>query len=345
MRFLILGLFLSAGAAHANDGFGGLSATGLTFGQTDAVAMESEDLRIGPDRVEVTYVFRNLTEADVTGEVIFPLPPIGLSHLMMSDWNLPDDLAREDLVNFTATVDGQPVAVTLDRIAVIEPEWDENRALSEQYDTPGQDVTAILERHGIPLTLDVAEVDKLLLSFDAAQRAAVEADGIVAYEKALDGSQEMAWPLWSVALRYHWTQTFPAGASVTVAHAYDNRPPGGLFYWQDPPQHEWLAETAAHFCIDAETSRGIAAILPVSEDGEQVMGMMWNIAYILRTANSWAGPIGHFRLTLDKGAEDRILSLCAEGIRKTGSTTFELERRDYVPDSDLDILVVAPFPE
>ena len=58
--------------ALANDGFGGLSATGLTFGQTDAVAMEEEKLFIGIDKITVDYVFRNTTDKDVTGEVIFP---------------------------------------------------------------------------------------------------------------------------------------------------------------------------------------------------------------------------------------------------------------------------------
>ena len=62
--------------ALANDGFGGLAATGLTFGQTDAVAMEEEDLFIGIDRIASTMSFATLTSSDVTGEVIFPLPPI-----------------------------------------------------------------------------------------------------------------------------------------------------------------------------------------------------------------------------------------------------------------------------
>ena len=78
MRLLLSALALGSAAlpALANDGFGGLSATGLTFGQTDAVEMVQEDLFIGIDKVSVDYVFRNSSDQEVTGEVIFPLPPV-----------------------------------------------------------------------------------------------------------------------------------------------------------------------------------------------------------------------------------------------------------------------------
>ena len=86
-------------------------------------------------------------------------------------------------------------------------------------------------------------------------------------------------------------------------------------------------------------------VLPKDPDYGQGVGMAWNVEYVLRTANSWAGPIGHFRLTLDKGAANRVISLCAEGLRKTGPTTFVMEKTDFTPDSDLEILLVSPVPE
>lgn len=162
-------LLLLATPTLANDGFGGLSATGLHFAQTEAIAMETEDLFIGLDRIRVTYTFRNLTDHDVTGEVIFPLPPIPLQALVNSDFNLPED--RANLVAFTATVAGAPVAPQIDRIAVIEPPWMENRILSEQYDTPGKDVTATLARLGIPLSIDARGLSPLLLALPAATQS------------------------------------------------------------------------------------------------------------------------------------------------------------------------------
>lgn len=345
MRGLVMVWVLAAGPALANDGFGGLSATGLTFGQTEAVVMESEDLTITPDRIMVVYTFRNITDADVTGEVIFPLPPIPISGQLMSAWNLPEDRTGENPFGFTATVDGKPVQISTDRVAVIEPPWEEGRPGSAQYDTPGRDVTEVLLRHGLPLSLDAEDITARLTAMDEAARADMTAEGVAEWYVPQPGDQfpDESWANWSIVLRHHWTQTFPAGATVTIEHSYAHHPAGGLFYWQDPPVEEWYQDIRKRYCIDEGTSRAIAAVLPKDPDFEQVYGTAWNIQYVLRTANSWAGPIGRFRLTLDKGAEDRVISLCAEGVKKTGPTTFVIEKTDFVPEGDLDILLVAPM--
>ncbi len=328
----------------ANDGFGGLSATGLTFGQTEAVAMEEENLFIGIDRIAVDYVFRNLTDADVTGEVIFPLPPIPVGQVLESQWNLPEDPDRENLVGFTATVDGRPVAVSVDRIAVVEPEPTEAWVPSStQYDTPGRDVTADLARLGLPLTLNGESVMAALTALSPEERAEATALGLAEFYD--DGTEyAYAFPRWSVLIRYHWTQTFPAGQPVEISHTYENRSPGGIFGWSHPPE-DYMQDVVDLYCIDDSTSKGLArALAQPPLDGEVYsMGMSWNISYILRTANSWAGPIQRFRLTVDKGDTRNIVSLCAEGITKTGPTTFVMEKTDYVPDRDLHILIATPL--
>lgn len=345
MRLSLVVALLTATPVLANDGFGGLSATGLTFGQTEAVAMEEEQLFIGLDRVTVDYVFRNITDRDVTGEVIFPLPPVAAWSDYEGMMNLPEDLSQPDLVGFTATVDGQPVAVTIDRIAVIEDGWDQPNPPAKQYDNPGREVTADLERLGIPLTLDVEAAREALLALPEDKRAEVMALGIAEYS-AGDAAQDISpevWGYWSIVTRYHWTQTFPAGKVVRISHSYTNRPPGGLFYWSDPPE-EYQARLAEDYCIDQGTARAIARTLK-NPQGEEYgdYGTAYYLSYVLRTANSWAGPIGRFTLTLDKGAPENVISLCAEGVRKTGPTTFVIEKTDYTPDRDLEILVVQPM--
>lgn len=344
MRLALLPLFL-ASPVLANDGFGGLSATGLTFGQTDAVAMEEERLFIGIDTVAVDYTFRNSSTADVTGEVIFPLPPIAVWSGYEAMMNLPEDLTRPDVVGFNATVDGKPVAVTIDRIAVLEEGFDEETPPSKQYDNPGRDVTAELERLGIPLTLDYLAVRDVLLSFPTEKRNELAALGLAEYYDG-DAAQDIppeVWGAWSIVTRYHWTQTFPAGAVVKVSHSYANRPPGGLFYWSDPPE-EYQTYLTDLYCIDAGTSKAMAKALknPAGDDAGND-GTAWNISYVLRTANSWAGPIGRFTLTLDKGDPKNVISLCADGVKKTGPTTFVVEKTDYTPDRDLEVLVVQPM--
>ena len=341
--FLSLALCLASLPALANDGWGGLAATGLTFGQTDAVAMQEEDLFISQDEIRVDYVFKNITAKDVTGEVIFPLPPISLAASGYSDWNLPDDRGLADLVGFTATVNGAAQSVTIDRIAVIEPEWQENTPLAQQYDTPGRDMTAELAALGLPLSIDFASVTEALLALPAETRAAVQAAGLAEYIDGGEGYPAEVVPLWSVVLRYHWTQTFPAGAEMRISHAYANRAPGGIFPWEHPAP-DYRQPEVARYCIDEGTSKALYDRLqhPDLEPGT-AMGMAYNIAYVLRTANSWAGPIGRFKLTIDKGAAENVISLCADGVQKTGPTTFVVERTNYTPDRDLEILLALPM--
>ncbi|HMS94582.1 MAG TPA: DUF4424 family protein [Tabrizicola sp.] len=330
--------------ALANDGFGGLSATGLTFEQTESVEMVQEDLYIGLDKISVDYVFRNATDQDVTGEVIFPLPPVRVWSSWESSMNLPEDLGNLDIVDFTATVDGQPVQVTIDKVAVIEEPWEENRPLAEQYDTPGRDVTAELARFGIPLTLEVEKIREMLMALSDEDRAAITSAGLAEYWEG-DPEADMppeAYGMWSIVTRYHWTQTFPAGADVRISHSYTNRPPGGLFYWSNPPE-EYQTYLVDQYCIDEGTSAALAKAIKHPTDEEfGDFGIAYNIAYVLRTANSWAGPIGKFTLTLDKGDTKNVISLCAEGVTKTGPTTFVIEEENFTPTKDLEILIVQP---
>ncbi|MCG5247733.1 DUF4424 family protein [Methylorubrum extorquens] len=70
----------------------------------------------------------------------------------------------------------------------------------------------------------------------------------------------------------------------------------------------------------------------------------FEVSYIVTTARNWAGCIGRFALTVDKGRADSLVSFCWQGVRKTGPTTFAWEARDYVPDSDLRVLLVSNDP-
>jgi hypothetical protein len=46
-------------------------------------------------------------------------------------------------------------------------------------------------------------------------------------------------------------------------------------------------------------------------------------------------------MTLDKGRPENILSLCWSGLRRTGPTRFEFEARDWTPDRDVRLLILA----
>lgn len=333
-------------AAQANDGFGGITATGLTFSQTKDVAMQTEDLYISEDKIKVDYTFKNTSTKDVTGEVIFPMPPISLWEINNGTQNLPEDFKRDNLVNFTASVDGKPVVTKIDRVAIKfnenEDGWPTSAA---QYDTPGTDVTDVLTKLGIPISIDTEAVQAKLTSLPKAEQDKLAAAGLAEFYDSYDTEGKATHEgvaNWAIVLRYHWTQTFPAGKEMAISHAYENYPAGAIFGWSPGSEtDEYSSETAKTYCIDADTSKAMSAALKsVDQNETSYEGSASYPEYVLRTANSWAGPIGKFKLTVDKGKPENVVSFCADGVKKTGPTTFVVEKTNYAPDKDLQILIV-----
>jgi hypothetical protein len=65
------------------------------------------------------------------------------------------------------------------------------------------------------------------------------------------------------------------------------------------------------------------------------------LSYVLTTGGNWAlGSIGKFKLTIDKGKADSLVSFCGTNVRKVGPTTFEMTAEDYFPDRDIDLLIL-----
>lgn len=62
------------------------------------------------------------------------------------------------------------------------------------------------------------------------------------------------------------------------------------------------------------------------------------LSYVLTTGANWNGPIGTLRVIVDKGDPANLVSFCAEGVSKTGPTTFEFTYTDFWPTQDLKIL-------
>lgn len=317
---------LLAGAAAANDSTGFQGTTGIELTTTDAVRMVSEDLRIGLDEIRVSYVFRNESDRPLETLVVFPLPDLDLSlGSTAPNWGFPAD--GHDFLSFRLWVDGRPVAATLERRAFLG----------------GQDVTRELEEAGaldrlVPWAPGGYDEQAKALSpaiLDRLRRRGLLAEG-----------EDLNNPQWVLRNRYFWRQVFPVGTDVRVRHSY--RPFVGRALIGRPSEVDARrvvgryvgepADTADRYCLDGPTRRALSAVErrnpadPMPFDAAE-------IEYILTTARNWRGPIGHFRLTLDKGAPENILSLCWDGLTKTGPTTFEATDADFVPDRDIRMLV------
>lgn len=327
--YLLLAVLLPA-AARANDSTGFQTTTGIELATTDAIRMVSEDLRIGLAAVRVDYVFRNVTADPVETLVAFPLPDLDLSQgYTAPNWNFP--VRGDDFLGFRLWIDGAETRPALERRAFLG-----DREVTEEVATAG--ALGFVPWAG-------ADYDALAAALDPQAAARLRAAGLLAAGETDDT------PQWTLRTKYWWRQTFPPGRDVAVRHEYrpfvgqaiigrasetDARGPVGRLIGDDPAG-------ADRYCLDAGTRRALAAA-EAREPGHPMPFIAAELAYILTTARNWRGPIGRFRLTLDKGDPANILSLCWDGLRKTGPTTFESVKQDFVPDRDIRLLLFVKQP-
>ncbi|MBO0904062.1 DUF4424 family protein [Jiella sonneratiae] len=322
--------FALAGPACANDSTANFAVGGLTLTKTDAIEMRREDLAVSLDRISVDYEFVNVTDQPVTTTVAFPLPEIAID-LFGGDVDLPSD-EPDDPFLFRTTVDGKPVKMTIDRAAYHE----------------GENVTARLEKLGVPLAPYAKDLVASLDRLPAADQQALVDDEIALVDEydAGKGWEHHLAPNWSLRLAYHWEQTFPPQTVVKVSHSY--KPSVGSYISTDVGADYLTPEEAeefrARYCIEddivARVKKAVAALGP---DGG-IAYQDYKIDYVLTTGANWAKPIGTFRLVVDKGAPDNLVSFCATGVKKIAATKFEVVYRDFTPKDDLHVLVLKPVP-
>lgn len=320
---VILGAPVLAGApALANDSVAHLTAGGLEFATTDAVVMEKEDLFLSPDGVRVNYVFRNVTGRAVDLRVAFPMPRLDMRVVHgCSDVGIPFP-DEANFIGFATQVNGASVPMEVQTRAFVG----------------GRDVGALLGEARIPLAATGRELERRLKGLSAADKRRLVGAGVIEGDESCI---EAPMPLWTAETIYHWQQRFEPGIT-RISHRYTPAL-GGFFV--TPGERltgpkDRLAPVndpdLARYCIDEGTWRSMRRM--TTPDG---IVRAQNLEYILKTARSWRGPIGEFTLTIDKGQPDALVSLCITGIRKTGPTTFEVRRRDFVPDRDLSVLFVS----
>ncbi|CAH2408583.1 DUF4424 domain-containing protein [Mesorhizobium escarrei] len=319
-------LALSATPVFANDSIADLGTGGLILSRSDAVAMESEDLYISPEKVTVDYVFRNNTDKDVDAIVAFPMPDIeGDPNEMPA---IPDGQS-DNFLGFEVTIDGVAAKPQLEQKAF---------AL-------GIDISADLKAQNVPF-----------YPFGDAARAALAklpqavADdwvdrGLIIEDTADDGSgmKTVYVPFWQLRSTYWWRSTFPANKAVRVAHRYKPSVGGtsSVSFFYDGQFQGQYAAYKTRYCMDGTFENAIRKAAKGNPEGTPRY-FENRIAYVLTTGGNWAtGSIGKFKLTVDKGDPKNLVSFCGENVRKVGPTRFETAENFY-PEHDVDILLLAP---
>ena len=328
-----LSVVLVCAPARANDSSAELATGGLVFVHNPDVEMRAEELFVSAAEIRVRYRFLNEAQHDVTTLVAFPLPEIPsvdvdiyrAGQLIIFPTEDP-----ENIVGFSTLADGHPVVANVDQRA---------RAA-------GIDHTEKLRALGIPLVPERA--GQALERLPAPTRHELTQAGLVEIREE-DGKEHVV-PCWALQTTYYWKQTFPAQHELVIEHRY--KPIVGTSSVtllgtesdredvSDPHLSEQYRLYRRRYCIDQNLLRTLERMRRAAPKDSPFEMPEQRIEYILRTGANWAGPIRDFRLVVDKGKPENLVSFCGDGVKKIGPTQFEMRKRDFTPEGNLHVLIL-----
>lgn len=320
-------LLAATSAAHANDSAAELSIGGLKFVQSDDIAMDSEDLRISLDRVNVRYQFANTSAKPVTLTVAFPLPDIDLSEAENIALPSADPV---NFVDFETRIDGVPAPLKIDQRAMVGD----------------RDVSALLAQFKLPL-LPIGGREIRVADLPEATRTKLADQGLLMPVRTDEKGRQQYAVAWTTKTSAVREQTFLPERKVLVEHQY--RPSVGTssdtILRPGLRRNKALAAEVQRYRKDYCVSDAFLADLDKRAGNAQINTPMLQerrISYVLKTGANWAGPIRSFKLSIDPGS-DRLVSFCHGRLKPTAPDGLEFTATDFKPDSDLKILIIGRF--
>ena len=220
---------------------------------------------------------------------------------------------------------------------------------SRRCSQKGVDRTSELRKPGVPLQPLAKATIEALDQVSHAQWGQLNAWGITDTEEFDDGSGVLIHlrPRWTLKTTYYFEQSFPAGREVVIEHRY--KPSVGYsaataLGSKQAPRETWYKDYLRKYCLDAGFLGAIKRAKQVAKSDYPPLEEE-RIAYILTSGRNWAGPIQSFRLVVDKGDPQNLVSFCGDGVKKIAPTQFEIRKADYVPSNDLDVLILTEHPQ
>lgn len=316
--------FIFSDTAFANDSTARVGAGSIVLLKNEQIRMVQEVLEISPKAIRVSYKFVNDAATDIRTTVAFPMPEYG--------WN-PGESAFDanvgPLRSFKLFVDGSPVPTQLDRRAMFA-----GRDITKSLQKIGLDKTQILDTFGGCRT-ETGAIECDMTEQQQTQIAKMLGDGHFSTD-------------WKVAETAYWEQTFPASKVLSIRHEYtpftgmiytyphhksdysDDIPSPAILNDQSPPHDE--------ACLDEGTRHALnSKIRSLIDAGTKIVWVeLRDVEYILGTGRNWKGPIGDFKLRIEKTSPDQLVSLCFPGKPKRLSPlVFEFSHSNFVPQDRL----------
>jgi Domain of unknown function (DUF4424) len=306
--------------ARANDSEAEIAVGGLALVQSKAISLDKEDLFISADEIRVSYEFTNSSDRDIETLVAFPLPDLPTGD---QDAGMMVDYRTE--LQFKTLVNGKPVAFDY----------------AEQAMLGSRDVTARLRGAGVPLNAFEPAFSQTINRLPLAAGLALNAEGLI-MEQGSDGNPVWG-PMWTLKTAVTRRQIFPAKSTTTVQHRYVPIAGGSVAAALEPEyrKQDWGQSQIRRYCIenswlkafDRERERRRTRSLPSYSE-------RW-LGYILSSGANWKGPIKDFRMVIDKGKPETLVSFCAQGVTKISPTQFEVRKKNYEPKQDMNILLIS----
>jgi len=316
--------------ASANDSEAEWAVGGLVLKQNDAISMDREELHISAVEVTVDYTYTNHSAQDQKVLVSFPLPALPGKAEWVEYGSYPD----WDTLDFITKVDGRNVDWQVAKRAMVGE----------------RDVTGLVAAEKLPLEWyqDYAFVEEVSnLSPGETERLA--GLGLLRKEPGWGGNDML--PAWEVQTSVVREQVFPAGKTVHVSHRYTPAAGGSVGGVLDHfGEKDYAEETAFYtqkYCTDAGFIAGYRKrqkeeAAKAKNEWYSGSGETW-LGYVLSSGANWKGPIGEFRLVVDKGLPQNLVSFCMDGVKKISPTEFEVRKTGFEPKEDLNILIVQWF--
>jgi hypothetical protein len=153
---------------------------------------------------------------------------------------------------------------------------------------------------------------------------------------------------WALQTTFFWEQTFPAKAETVVELRYKpsiGRTDQTLLGAPNEAKEPWYEEYKDKYCLSYEFLAAVERARKAANSRSAAPFSEQRLDYLYKTwVNGPGSPIKEFRLTVDKGGPENLVSFCGEEAQKISDTQLEMTKSDYSPDGNLAVLFLTRRP-
>jgi hypothetical protein len=325
--FSIYAILTASHAAGAAESATELALSGLVLATpTDTIVIDSETVNIGPEWVAISYRLVNQGSTPTSLTLTVPLPELDFSDPDVS-WAIPGS-DPVNFMNLSTKIENKPGQFIFSQAARLN----------------GRDISATLRQNNLAL-IPVGTFENQMLALTPDLRAHLAQSGLLAEVGNDVQGNPLFFPTWTVQTSANRQVTFAPNQAIALDLRYRTSvgtSPDTVLrrpLRTEPGLVGQVQHYQSTYCIDDAFYSGLDKISAAAEANSSKLRER-RIFYRL-TAGFSNRPIKEFRLVVDKGRPDWIVSFCVDNLKRTSPTTFEMRATDFVPNQDLRILMVG----